>query len=113
MIETKNIEGVHVVNLKNTNRFNAPIAESIKKALIEIYSKPNVDLVFSLEGISYIDSSGFGVFLSALKAASNHYGRFKICNVGPEAMDLFKLLQLHHIFEIYDELDACLLSFKR
>ncbi len=55
---------------------------------------------------------GFGVFLSALKAASNNYGQFKICNVSPEVMELFKLLQLHHVFEIYDELDACLESFK-
>lgn len=113
MIETKNIEEVLVVKLKSTDRFNSPVAETVKEALLELFLKPNVDLVFSLEGISYIDSSGFGVFLSALKAASNNYGQFKICSVNPEVMDLFKLLQLHHVFEIYDELDACLKSFKR
>lgn len=113
MIVTKNIEEVLVVNLNDTDRFNSPIAETVKEALLKIFLKPNVDMVFSLEGINYIDSSGFGVFLSALKAATNNYGQFKICNVNPEVMDLFKLLQLHHVFEIYDELDACLESFKR
>ena len=71
-----------------------------------------MNLAFNLQGITFIDSSGFGVMLSALKAASNNYGQFKICNVNGDVMELFKLLQLHHIFEIYDELDTCLKSFK-
>jgi hypothetical protein len=28
-------------------------------------------------------------------------------------MELFKLLQLHHVFEIYDELNPCLKSFNQ
>lgn len=112
MLETKNIDDVLVVSLKDTNRFNSPIAEPVKESLLEFFTKPNVNLAFNLKGISFIDSSGFGVFLSALKAASNNYGQFKICSVSNELMELFKLLQLHHVFEIYDELDACLESFK-
>ena len=112
MLETRNINDVIVVRLKDTNRFNALISEPVKEQLIEFFNKPNMNLAFDLKGITFIDSSGFGVFLSALKAASNNYGQFKICNANGEAMELFKLLQLHHVFEIYDELDACLKSFK-
>lgn len=113
MIETKKIDEVLVVNLSDGNRFSSPNTEAVKESLLEFFKKPDVDLIFSLKGITFIDSSGFGVFLSALKAASNNYGQFKICSVSPEAMELFKLLQLHHVFEIYDELEACLKSFKR
>jgi anti-sigma B factor antagonist len=112
MLETKTIDKIIVVKLSETDRFNALIAEEVKTHLAECFSKPNVNLVFDLEGISFIDSSGFGVFLSALKAASNNYGQFKICNASQEVTELFKLLQLHHVFEIYDELEACLASFK-
>ncbi len=112
MLGTRNIDDIIVVNLKDTNRFNFAIAESVKERLIEFYNKPNVNLVFDLKGITYIDSSGFGAFLSALKAASNNYGQFKICNVSREVIELFRLLQLHHVFEIYDELEACIESFK-
>jgi anti-sigma B factor antagonist len=112
MLEVKNIDDIIVVSLKGTNRFNSLIAEPVKEQLIEFYNKPNVNLAFDLKGISFIDSSGFGVFLSALKASSNNYGQFKICNVSAEVMELFKLLQLHHVFEIYDELDTCMESFK-
>jgi len=111
MLETRNIDDVIVVTLKDTNRLNALITEPVKENLLEFFNKPNVHLVFDLQGISFIDSSGFGVFLSALKAANNNYGQFKICNVNNEVMELFKLLQLHHVFEIYDKLEACLESF--
>jgi anti-sigma B factor antagonist len=111
MIQTKTIRDVIVVSLKDTNRFNSLITEPVKERLIEFFNKPNLNLVFDLKGITFIDSSGFGVLLSALKAASNNYGQFKICNVNSDLMELFKLLQLHHVFEIYDELDACLKSF--
>lgn len=113
MIEKKNIDDVVVVSLNDTNKLNAPIAEELKESLREIFSKTNVDMIFNLQGITFIDSSGFGVFLATLKAAGNHYGRFKICNVSSQVMELFKLLQLHHVFEIYDELDTCLKSFER
>jgi anti-sigma B factor antagonist len=113
MLETKTINDAIVVNLKDTNRLNSLITEPVKESLLEFFNKPNVRLVFDLKGISFVDSSGFGVFLSALKASSNNYGQFKICNVDNELMELFKLLQLHHVFEIYDTLDACLESFNQ
>ena len=112
MLDIKNINDILVVSLKDTNRFNSLITEPVKEQLIEFFNKPNVNLALDLQGITFIDSSGFGVMLSVLKAASNNYGQFKICNVKSEVMELFKLLQLHHIFEIYDELDPCLKSFK-
>lgn len=111
MLDTSKINDVVVVRLTNSNRLNALIAEPVKESLLEHFNKPGVKLAFDLEGITFIDSSGFGVFLSALKAASNNQGVFKICNVSHEVMELFKLLQLHHVFELYDELDACIQSF--
>jgi anti-sigma B factor antagonist len=113
MLEIKNIDDILVVSLKDSERLNALITEPVKEKLLEYFNKPNTSLVFDLQGVSFIDSSGFGVFLSALKAANNNYGQFKICNVNSEVMELFKLLQLHHIFEIYNELNPCLKSFNQ
>jgi len=113
MLETRNINDILVVSLKDSKRLNALIAEPVKVQLLEYFNKPNTNLVFDLQGISFIDSSGFSVFLSVMKAANNNYGQFKICNVSSEVMELFKLLQLHHVFEIYDELNPCLESFNQ
>jgi anti-sigma B factor antagonist len=113
MLETKNIDDILVVRLRDSKRLSALIAEPVKEQLLEYFNKVNTRMVFDLQGISFIDSSGFGVFLSALKAANNNYGQFKICNVNTDVMELFKLLQLHHVFEIYNELNPCLESFNQ
>ncbi len=111
MLKTENINDVIVVKFDNVNRFNALIAEPVKEQLKGYFSKPNIRLVLNLDGISFIDSTGFGVFLSIMKTANNNYGYFKICSISSEVMELFKLLQLHNVFEIYSTLDDCIKSF--
>jgi len=111
MLKTETIEDIIVVRFNNVNRFNALIAEPVKEQLKGYFSKPKTKLILNLESINFIDSTGFGVFLSIMKTANNNYGFFKICNINPEVMELFKLLQLHNVFEIYNTLDDCIKSF--
>lgn len=108
-IEKKN--GILIVSFNNINRFNALISEPVKEEVKSLFNSPNTRLILNLEGISFIDSSGFGVFLSIMKTANNNYGFFKICNISEEVMELFKLLQLHNVFEIYNTVDDALKSF--
>jgi anti-sigma B factor antagonist len=111
MLKVELINNIYVASFENLNRFNALITEPVKEQLNNLFNKPNTKLILNLEGINFIDSSGFGVFLSVFKTASINYGHFKICNVEKEVMDLFKLLQLHNVFEIYSNIDDCIKSF--
>ncbi len=111
MLKTETIQDIIVVRFDNVNRFNALIAEPVKEQLKEYFNKPKTKLILNLESIDFIDSTGFGVFLSIMKTANNNYGFFKICNINSEVMELFKLLQLHNVFEIYNTLDDCVKSF--
>lgn len=112
MLKIDNVNNVIVVSFRDVNRFNAPIADSVKEEVKSLYTAPNTRLVFDLTGIEFIDSTGFGVFLSIMKTANNTFSYFKICNIGEEVMELFKLLQLHNVFEIYKNLDDALKSFE-
>ncbi len=111
MLKIEKINNITVVRFNNIDRFNALITEPVKEDLKSFYNAPGTQLILNLEGIKYVDSSGFGVFLSILKAASNSKGVFKICGISPELMELFKLLQLHNVFTLYPTLDECLDSF--
>jgi anti-sigma B factor antagonist len=111
MLKTEKINNIVVVRFDNIDRFNALITEPVKEDLKSFFNSPGTKLILNLEGIKYIDSSGFGVFLSILKTANNSQGQFKISGLSPEVMDLFKLLQLHNVFELYTNLDDCLNSF--
>ena len=112
MLKTETIQDIIVVRFDNANRFNALIAEPVKEQLKEYFNKPKTKLILNLENIDFVDSTGFGVFLSIMKTANNNYGFFKICNINSEVMELFKLLQLHNVFEIYGSLEDCIESFQ-
>jgi anti-sigma B factor antagonist len=111
MLKTETIQDIIVVRFDNVNRFNALIAEPVKEQLKGYYQKPQTKLILNLEDIDFVDSTGFGVFLSIMKTANNSYSYFKICSIKPEVMELFKLLKLHNVFEIYNTLDDCVSSF--
>lgn len=112
MLTTQNQNGVLLVKFNDTNRLNALISEPVKDELNSFFSTPNTKLVLNLEGIEFIDSTGFGVFLSVMKTANNNYGYFKIANISDDVMELFKLLQLHNVFEIYSSVDEAVKSFE-
>jgi anti-sigma B factor antagonist len=111
MLKIEKINNITVVRFDNIDRFNALITEPVKEDLKSFFNTQGTRLILNLDGIKYIDSSGFGVFLSILKTATNSKGTFKICGITPEVMDLFKLLQLHNVFTLYASLDECLNSF--
>jgi len=111
MIKTEVINNIVVASFNDISRLNALVSEPVKEELKSIFNKPNTKLIINLEGIQFIDSSGFGVFLSVMKVANNNYGAFKICNVANEVMELFKLLQLHNVFEIYGNVQDSIKSF--
>ena len=111
MLKIEKINNVIVVRFNNVDRFNALITEPVKEELKSLFNKPDTKLILNLEGIKFIDSSGFGVFLSIMKTANNNHGQFKICSIASEVMELFKLLQLNNVFDLFDNLDDCLKSF--
>jgi anti-sigma B factor antagonist len=111
MLKTEKINNVTVVKFNDIDRFNALIVEPVKEQLKSFFNKPDTRLALNLEGIKFIDSSGFGVFLSIMKTANSNHGQFKICNIRPEVMELFKLLQLHNVFDLCDSQEDCINSF--
>jgi anti-sigma B factor antagonist len=112
MLKTEFVNNILVVSFQDVNRFNVLITDTIKEEVKSFFNTPNTKLILDLTGINFIDSSGFGVFLSIMKTANNNYGFFKICNINDEVMELFKLLQLHHVFEIYKTRDDAIKSFE-
>ena len=111
MLKTETIQDIIVVRFENIKHFNALIADPVKEQLKQFYEQPNTKLILNLEDIDFVDSTGFGVFLSIMKTANNHYGHFKICNIHTDVMELFKLLKLHNVFEIYNTQEDCVNSF--
>lgn len=112
MLKHESKNGVEILTFDNVSKLNILIAQSLKEDVAQYLTKANTKLILDLEGIEYVDSSGFGALLSILRNAKNNDSQFKICNISPEVMELVKLLQLHNVFDICDDIDKCLESFE-
>jgi len=112
MLKNETQNGVEILSFDNVNKLNILIAQTLKEEVAQYLTKANTKLILDLEGIEYVDSSGFGALLSILRNAKNKDSQFKICNVSPDVMELVKLLQLHNVFDICDNIDDCLKSFE-
>jgi anti-sigma B factor antagonist len=111
MIKSEKIFGIVVCSFEKSTKFNAIIAEAVKKDVGSHFDKPGTRLIFDLENVAFIDSSGFGALLSIMKNARRNDGVFRICSLSKEVLSLFRLLQLHNVFEIHDNREECLKSF--
>jgi anti-sigma B factor antagonist len=112
MLKSENRNGVEILSFENVSKLNILVAQSLKEEMAQYLNKSGKNLVLNLEGIEYIDSSGFGALLSILRNAKNNNSTFKICNVSPDVLELVKLLQLHNVFEIYDNVEESIKSFQ-
>lgn len=110
MLTTEKIENVDCITF-SVDKINALNAEEIKGKIVKIFESPTSKLLINLSGVEYIDSSGFGCFLSAMKMARNNYGILKFCCLSPEVTSLFETLHLQSIFEIYPDSVTALKSF--
>jgi anti-anti-sigma factor len=111
MVRIEKKSNIDIISF-NINNINALVSEDIKEQIIGNIDNQNSKIIIDLKGIEYIDSSGFGCFLSVMRAARNNYGALKFVNPEPKVMDLFLMLQLNTVFEIYDDIDTCINSFK-
>lgn len=111
MLKITHEKDIMIAAFDNYDRFNAVIFQEVKDTLNALV-KPGSKLILNLDGVKFIDSSGFGAMLSVFKTARKSHSIFRICNINPEVMELVKLMQLHNVFDIYNSLAECLESFK-
>jgi anti-sigma B factor antagonist len=93
------------------DKINALVVDEIREGILNVIENSNSKVIIDLKGVEYIDSSGFGCFLSLMKAARNNYGILKFVNPEPRITELFETLNLQTVFQIYSDMDACLRSF--
>ena len=112
MLKIDSIEDVTEVKFDNLEKLNILVTDSIKVELQKLFEKPNAKVLINMGGIDFLDSSGFATFLTISKAAGKNNGQIIFCNIDNPALDLFKVLQLHTVFNIINDREEAIKSFK-
>ncbi|MFZ5629579.1 MAG: STAS domain-containing protein [Spirochaetota bacterium] len=91
------------LDLFNTNQ--------LKDALKQLVSSGDVRVIMNLEQVSYIDSTGIGVFLSMLKPLRDKGGDLKLAAPSAPVQKVFQLTRLNQFFDTHGDIEAAEKSF--
>jgi anti-sigma B factor antagonist len=69
--------------------------------------------VLNMADISHIDSAGLGLLLSIYATIRNQGGDLKLLNVGQRVMELFRMMRLVDVFQLYEDEDAAIAAKSR
>jgi len=111
MISVERRDKIDIVSF-TTDKINALITDEIKEGIGQVFQNGNTKIIINLRNVRYIDSSGFGCLLSLMKTARNNFCTLKFASPEPAVMEVLKTLNLHTVFDIYDDLDECVRSLR-
>ncbi|MFC4402034.1 STAS domain-containing protein [Gracilibacillus xinjiangensis] len=87
-------------SLKLAGEIDAYTAPKLKEALLPLVKKENVTVLVDLEQVNYMDSTGLGVFISALKATKEYDSKLKLVSLQDRVWRLFEITGLENIMDI-------------
>ena len=87
MIHSKKVNNVTIISFNGMESLDAQNAFRIKGELKGLINEKVPKVVLNLKNINFIDSSGFGAIISALKTAKRAGGNLKICNASENTVE--------------------------
>ncbi len=100
-----------VAILKLVGRLDAPVVKILKDKVNDLLQRGQKNLVFDMADVTFMDSSGLGGMVAALRAVSQAGGDIRIAGLQPRVRALFELTRLHQVFQIFQDVDAAVQSF--
>ncbi len=63
MINIEKKDKIDIISF-TVNKINALIVDEIRETVLKVFENSNSKVIIDLKGVEYVDSSGFGCFLS-------------------------------------------------
>lgn len=94
----------HEYDNRNVVRVDGEIdaytAPKLREVLIPMTEKQGASTIIDLSHVSYMDSTGLGVFIGALKSVNAHNGTMKIIGLTQRVERLFNITGLAEVIDI-------------
>ena len=85
-------------------------AAILREKLADLIDADHTDLVVDLTGVGFLDSTGLGVLVGALKKIRGFGGRLQLVIDQEKVMKVFRITALTQVFTIHDSLEAALVA---
>jgi anti-anti-sigma factor len=98
-IDAREIGGVTVVAPQGD--IDMAVADDLRLRLANAIERGRVRVVLDLGGVMYIDSSGLGALVTAMKQARAAGGDVKVCALASDVRALFEMTRLDKVLSIH------------
>ncbi|QIZ70073.1 STAS domain-containing protein [Oxynema aestuarii] len=88
--------------IRPTGILDATQASQLRREIAHCLEKETEIVLVNLEQVAFIDSSGLGALVSALKMVRNSGGALFICSINDQVRMLFDLTSMDRVFKIYE-----------
>ena len=102
-IDVRKVDSHSVVDVKG--EIDVYTAPKLREKLIELVSEGSYDVVVNLEGVDFLDSTGLGVLVGALKRVKAHDGSLALVCTQDKILKILKITGLTKVFPIHSTVD--------
>jgi anti-sigma B factor antagonist len=84
----------------------------LREKLKNVISMGIQNVLIDMDSVPYIDSTGVGFLVSTHTSMTNDGGQLKLLKVKPKILEVFKIMNLLSVFEIFDDEEPAMKSFE-
>ena len=71
------------------------------------------NILLDFQGVQFLSSSALGVLIRFYKWCKQVKVKLKLCSIGPDILEVFKITNLHKVFDIYKTQREAVAAFGR
>ncbi|MCD4744806.1 MAG: STAS domain-containing protein [Bacteroidales bacterium] len=108
-IKEKRINDVVIIHLNG--RLDTANFGILEKNLLDLIDANENNILINCKKLDYVSSSGLRILLMVLKKITAIQGKFILCELKENIMEIFKISGFTSIFEIYNKQEEALNNF--
>ncbi len=101
-----------IVILKLRGLVDSGSSQILEDKFKELVSTENVRMVVDLQGVDYISSAGWGIFVGEIKGVRERDGDIKLAGMTPGVREVFDLLEFNTLLQPYDSKEDAVAVFE-
>ena len=102
-LDVRKVGNYSVVDVKG--EIDVYTAPKLREKLIQLVSEGSYNVVVNLDGVDFLDSTGLGVLVGALKRVKAHDGTLALACSQDKLLKIFKITGLTKVFPLHASVD--------
>lgn len=108
----REFSGVVILDIKGKIALGDGSTRSLREDIQKLVEQGKINIILNLGETSYVDQSGVGEIVFGFYKLSCLGGRLKLLSLGQRIKDLFQIAKLYDTFEVFDNEQLAIDSFK-